>query len=61
MLQHDTIVSPSRCGGPLLGSRGEVLGVNIARSGRTQTLAIPADTVNELVTNLLAKRANQKN
>ncbi|HVT82418.1 MAG TPA: S1C family serine protease [Phycisphaerae bacterium] len=41
--QHDTILSPLDMGGPLVDLEGHVIGVNIARAGRTETYAIPAD------------------
>ncbi len=41
-LQHDAVVPPGECGGPVVGMRGEVLGVNIARFDRIGTYAIPA-------------------
>ncbi|MCA8986339.1 MAG: PDZ domain-containing protein [Planctomycetaceae bacterium] len=40
-LQHDTLLHPRHCGGPLVNIEGELIGINIARAGRTDTLAIP--------------------
>ena len=41
VIQHDIILHPKFCGGPIVNLRGEIVGVNIARAGRTDTLAVP--------------------
>ncbi|MCO6046851.1 S1C family serine protease [Aeoliella sp. ICT_H6.2] len=41
--QHDTVLKPVDCGGPLVDLEGRVVGFNIARSGRTESYAIPAN------------------
>ena len=51
-LQHDAPIDPDECGGPVLDVSGRVVGINIARSGRTQTLALPADVVARLIAKL---------
>ncbi len=43
--QHDTVVKPSDCGGPIVDLDGEVVGFNLARAGRTETYAITATDV----------------
>ncbi len=43
VFQHDTVMSPLDMGGPLVDLAGNVIGINIARAGRTETYAIPAD------------------
>ena len=53
VLQHDTVLLPKQCGGPVVDLNGKVLGVNIARAGRVETLALPAAEVQQLVTRLL--------
>lgn len=45
VLQHDTILTPADCGGPLVDLSGKVIGINIARAGRTETYAAPSDLV----------------
>jgi serine protease Do len=52
VLQHDTILRPVDCGGPLVDLDGKVIGINIARSGRTETLALPAEVVKPLLDDL---------
>jgi serine protease Do len=41
VFSHDGNVDPDECGGPLLDLNGRVIGINIARAGRTETLALP--------------------
>lgn len=41
--QHDTVLKPEDCGGPLVDLEGRVVGFNIARSGRTESYAVPAN------------------
>lgn len=43
--QHDTVIKPSDCGGPVVNLDGEVVGFNLARAGRTETYAIPTEVV----------------
>ncbi|MCE9532650.1 MAG: S1C family serine protease [Planctomycetes bacterium] len=52
-LQHDTDLKASQCGGPLVDLDGNVIGINIARGGRTDTYAIPAESIQPLLPNLM--------
>ena len=45
VIQHDTRLSPKECGGPLVDHEGRVIGINIARAGRVETWALPAEVV----------------
>ena len=45
VIQHDTVLDPNRCGGPVLDTEGRVVGVNIARAGRVVSYALPASLV----------------
>ena len=45
VIQHDTRLAPRECGGPLVDLEGRVIGLNIARAGRVETWALPADTI----------------
>jgi serine protease Do len=47
--QHDTILAPSDCGGPVVDLEGRIVGLNIARAGRVDSYAIPAAVVEQLV------------
>jgi serine protease Do len=48
-LQHDIPLEPSQCGGPLLDLDGRCVGLNVARAGRVNTLAIPAAKLADLL------------
>ncbi len=52
VLQHDTVLTPSQCGGPLVDLTGKAVGINIARAGRTETHALPAATILSLIPDL---------
>jgi serine protease Do len=54
VLQHDTILRPTDCGGPLVDLSGAVIGVNIARGGRTETYAVPASILLSLMYDLMS-------
>jgi serine protease Do len=45
VIQHDTRLLPRECGGPLVDLEGRVIGLNIARAGRVESWALPADTI----------------
>jgi serine protease Do len=49
VIQHDTVLAPGDCGGPLVDLKGAVIGINIARAGRTESYAIPGDVVAALL------------
>jgi serine protease Do len=49
VIQHDIELSPSDCGGPLVDSHGVVVGINIARRARESSLAIPIESVLQLL------------
>jgi serine protease Do len=58
VLQHDTVLRPTDCGGPIVDLDGKTVGINIARAGRTESYAIPSDTVLSLLKDLKSgKRA----
>jgi serine protease Do len=52
VIQHDTALMASDCGGPLVDLSGKVVGINIARGGRTETYAAPASRVRLLLADL---------
>ncbi len=45
ILQHDSGLRPEACGGPLVDIDGKVVGINIARAGRTETYTIPTEDI----------------
>ena len=48
-LQHDTVLQPNQCGGPLVDLDGKVVGINIARASRVASYALPAAVVKPVV------------
>ncbi|HEX2746574.1 MAG TPA: trypsin-like peptidase domain-containing protein [Verrucomicrobiales bacterium] len=49
-LQHDMVLEPNEVGGPIVDLKGHVVGINIARSGRIECIAIPSKTIKGLLT-----------
>ena len=47
VIQHDSVIRPEECGGPLVNLDGKVIGINIARAGRVETYALPIKPVLE--------------
>jgi len=52
ILQHDMVLRPDACGGPVVDLDGKTLGINIARAGRVESYAIPAESVKGLIEDL---------
>ncbi|KAA5539322.1 PDZ domain-containing protein [Roseiconus nitratireducens] len=53
VIQHDTVLSPNQCGGPVLDSSGNLVGINIARAGRVVSYALPVSLVAAEVVSML--------
>ena len=51
-IQHDTVLQPWQCGGPVVNLDGMALGLNIARAGRVASYALPASLVQRLIEEL---------
>jgi len=49
VFQHDAPLFPEDCGGPITNLDGEIVGINIARLGRAASYAIPASTVQSVI------------
>lgn len=58
ILQHDMVLQPGNCGGPVVDLDGKALGINIARDGRVESYAIPAEAIAPLIDQL--KTGNPK-
>ena len=48
-LQTDLTLTPEQCGGPLVDLEGRVVGLNIARSSRIRSFALPGASLRELL------------
>jgi S1-C subfamily serine protease len=55
VLQHDSPLFPEQCGGPLLNLDGQAIGLNIARAGRTDSFAVPARKLIEVLQQMKAE------
>jgi serine protease Do len=51
--QHDTVLMPNQCGGPLVDLEGNVVGINIARAGRVHCFALPMNVIVPTVEEML--------
>jgi serine protease Do len=60
ILQHDAVLRPSDCGGPLVDLDGKVIGINIARAGRTESYAAPTPVVLPLLYDLMSGKLAPK-
>jgi serine protease Do len=56
VLLHDTVLKPEECGGPIVNLKGEAVGLNIARAGRTETYALPVSILKERIAELMSGR-----
>jgi len=54
-IEHDTVLEPWQCGGPLVNLDGKVIGLNIARASRVATYALPATLARQIVIKLKTK------
>lgn len=59
VIQHDTVLAPNQCGGPILDSEGDVIGINIARAGRVVTYALPSALINAEIVSMLNEARRQ--
>ena len=44
-IEHDTVLQPWLCGGPLVNLQGKAIGVNIARAGRATSYALTPEVI----------------
>ena len=59
VIQHDTVLDPDDCGGPVLDTSGRAIGINIARAGRVVSYALPSSVIMPDIESMLAEsRAN---
>ncbi len=49
---HDMVLEPEEVGGPVIDLHGRILGMNIARSGRIESLAIPSAEMKRLLSSV---------
>jgi serine protease Do len=56
VLQHDTVLRPNECGGPLVDLDGRAVAINIARAGRVASFGVPAEVVVPLIESLKSSK-----
>ena len=56
ILQHDQVLEPTECGGPVVDLDGKAVGVNIASAARPESYAIPSEAVRRLLPELKSGR-----
>ena len=54
-IQHDCLIEPHQCGGPLVDISGRVIGINIARAGRAVSYSLPLATVSTAFQDLVTE------
>jgi serine protease Do len=54
-IEHDTVLEPWQCGGPLVNLDGKAIGLNIARASRFATYALPASLAQQILARLKSK------
>ncbi|MFZ5831733.1 MAG: trypsin-like peptidase domain-containing protein [Planctomycetota bacterium] len=54
VVQHDSALRPNECGSPIVDLTGKVVGINIARAGRTETYAAPTQELFEMMYEMMA-------
>jgi serine protease Do len=60
-MQHDAVLQPEQCGGPVLNLDGKAIGLNIARAGRIASYALPASLVNRIIAELKDRSTETQN
>lgn len=58
-IQHDTVLLPWQCGGPLINLQGQAVGLNIARAERVASYALSAELVQRLIEQLKQQAATE--
>jgi serine protease Do len=53
VMQHDTVLLPHQCGGPIVDIEGNFVGLNIARAGRVVSLAYSVKDLRPIVLDML--------
>lgn len=56
VIEHDTVLQPWLCGGPLVNLDGKAIGLNIARAGRVTTYALSGKVARRIFEDLKVTR-----
>lgn len=60
VLQHDSVIAPHQCGGPIVDVYGNAVGLNIARAGRVCSYAIPASIASTAIAEMISNAGGMK-
>lgn len=60
VLQHDSVIAPHQCGGPIVDVYGNAVGLNIARAGRVCSYAIPASIASAAIAEMISNASGLK-
>ncbi len=60
IIQHDSVIVPNQCGGPIVDVNGNAVGLNIARAGRVSSYAIPASVASRAIAEMMTAVIGQK-
>lgn len=60
ILQHDSVVKPADCGGPIVDLEGRVVGINICRAGRVESWAVPSEVIQPILLELMSGKLSPK-
>jgi serine protease Do len=60
ILQHDSVVRPIDCGGPIVDLEGRVVGINICRAGRVESWAVPSEIIQPILLELMSGKLAPK-
>jgi serine protease Do len=55
VMQHDTVLLPHQCGGPIVDVEGNVVGLNIARGGRVSSYAYHAKNLEPAIRDMMTR------
>ena len=53
VIEHDSVLAPQHCGGPIVDVNGNVVGLNIARAGRVSCYALRSKVVSKAIEEML--------
>jgi len=53
VIEHDSVLEPQHCGGPIVDVDGNAIGLNIARAGRVSCYALMAKTVSKAIEEMI--------
>ncbi len=60
IIQHDSVIVPNQCGGPIVDVNGNAVGLNIARAGRVSSYAISASVVSLAIAEMMTSVSGPK-